>query len=112
MNELEEKLSAVLSDPEELGRLTRMASALLGGAGDAGNEPPPQAEPERGGGLPPALGKMLRDLRGRGKPPLLEGVGPYLDPERRARLERALRLASTARLAGSAWEKMGGWDGL
>ena len=113
MSELEERLNAVLSDPGEMERLTKMAQRLLGGAGEDGGQPEaaaaPAAEPS---GLGAALGQALGKLRAGGRPPLLQAVGPYLDEGRRRRLERALRLASTARMAGTALEKMGGLDGL
>ena len=113
MSELEDRLQAVLSDPAELDRLTQMASRLMGSLGD----PPPEKaedppEPDSGGLSPALLSKVMGVLKGKGRAPLLDGVGPYLDEERRHRLERALRLASTARLAGSALEKLGGSDGL
>ena len=113
MSELEDRLNAVLSDPGELERLTRMAQKLMGGAQSA---EPDQSEAPREEPLPTglnaALGQMLGGLKGKGKPPLLQAVGPYLDEGRRRRLERARRLASTARVAGTALQKMGGFDGL
>ena len=110
MSELEDRLQAVLSDPGEMERLSKMAQRILGGAeteeaAESAAEPPPA-------GLGAALGQALGALRVGGKPPLLQAVGPYLDEERRRRLERALRLAFTARMAGTALEKMGGFDGL
>ena len=112
MNELEERLHAVLSDPGELERLTKTAQQLLGGV----KTPEPESGEREGeaqaAGLPAGWGQMLTGLRARGSPPLLGAVGPYLDEGRRRRLERALRLASAARTAGTLWEQMGGLDGL
>ncbi len=108
MSGLEERLQAVLSDPAELARLSDMARQLMGGAGKeappTGDAAPPKeaAPPER------APGPMKK----RSGPPLLQAVGPYLDEDRRRRLERALRLASAARTAGAALEQLGGLDGL
>ena len=46
MNELEERLNAVLSDPGELERLTKMAGRLLGGgSAEAPEAETPPAEP-------------------------------------------------------------------
>lgn len=115
MSELEDRLNAVLSDPGEMERLTRMAQQLMGGAPSPepnGSEAPDKAEETLPAGLNAALGKVLGGAKGKGKPPLLQAVGPYLDEGRRRRLERALRLASTARVAGTALQKMGGFDGL
>ena len=107
MNELEERLNAVLSDPGELSRLTKMAQQLLGGEEET---PAPEKEPPAG--LPAGLTAALGALKGKGEPPLLQAVGPYLDDPRRTRLARALRIASTARMAGTALQSMGGLDGL
>lgn len=104
MNELEERLGAVRSDPEELSRLAKMAQQLMGGDEKEASAAPPS--------LPAGLSAALGALKGKGEPPLLQAVGPYLDEERRRRLSRALRLASTARMAGSALQSMGGLDGL
>lgn len=95
MSELENRLSAVLSDPAELRRLSEMASRLMGGGAP---EPPKEEAPK-----PPA--------GDRGKK-LLEALGPYLDEERRGRLKRALRLASTAKLAASVLGRTGGDHGV
>ena len=108
MSELEEKIGAVLSDPEQLSRLTRMASRLMGAA----PEPAPEEQSEPAGG---GLGGVIKKLMGKaasGGPSRADAVAPYLDRERRTRLEKALRLASTARMAGEALEEMGGLDGL
>ena len=72
--------------------------------------PAPEKEPPAG--LPAGLTAALGALKGKGEPPLLQAVGPYLDDSRRTRLARALRIASTARMAGTALQSMGGLDGL
>lgn len=102
MSELEERIGAVLSDPEQLSRLTQMASKLMGGAGPKEEAPPPA----------PGLGSLLKTVGSAGRKPLLDALSPYLDEDRRRRLARALRLAATARLAESAFREMGGSDGL
>ena len=110
MNELEEKLNAVLSDPAELSRLSQMASQLMGSmGGDARSEN--AAAPEAPDGLAAMAAKALQGMKGvAGKPPLLEGVAPYISSDRRKRLERALRLASAAHWALPALREMGGTD--
>ena len=113
MSELEERVRAALSDPGELERLTKMAQRIMGGTTAA--EPETRdgsGESERPDAVGAALGRVMGSLRTKNEPPLLAAVGPYLDEGRRRRLERALRLASTARLAGTALEKLGGLDGL
>ena len=111
MGELEDKLNAVLSDPGELERLTKMAGRLLGGgSAEAPEAETPPAEPLPAG-LTAALGEIFSRRKGAAEP-LLQAVGPYLDEPRRSRLQRALRVASTARAASAVWRRMGGFDGL
>lgn len=106
MNELESRLNAVLSDPGALNRLAGMAQQLMAGA-DRKEEPRRESDP-----LGEAAARLLRGMKGAGSAPLLDAVGPYLDEARRSRLERALRLASAARLAAPALREIGGFRGL
>jgi hypothetical protein len=107
MSELEERLNAVLSNPGELDRLAKMARQLM-----QGDAPEPQPSRETGPGLPAGAAKLLRELAGGKKPPLLDAIGPYLAEGRRERLGRALRLASAARTALPALRELGGFRGL
>ena len=72
MSDFEDKLHAILSDPEELERIGRLASALMGGG--AGRS---------------ELGALA------------DALSPWLRPERLSRLRRALRLAGMLRVAGT-----------
>ena len=135
MSELEDRLNAVLSDPQQLQRLTQMASQLMGGlapggdaSGDAGNagntannESPGNNAPAvtegladllGGGALPAMLSRVMQNMQPGKKSPLPEALAPYLNDERRAKLERSLRIASAARMATSAFRGMGGAHGL
>jgi len=111
MSELEERLNAVMSDPEQMSRLARMASRLMGSIAPEPDAPPPKAgsaDEELLGMVSRVLGK----LRGGGdKRQLLGGMAPYLSPARKNRLERALRLAATVRAASTAMEEWGGSGG-
>ena len=98
MDELSGRLSAVLSSPEEMDRLARMARQLMG---QIAPEPEASAGTEDGNDLLPRLQQVMQSLNS-GKQPLLTGLSPYLRPERREKLARALRLASALRLAGAA----------
>ena len=42
------------------------------------------------------------------KTPLLQALSPYLRPERRAKLQKAMRMAKMARLARAALNEYGG----
>ena len=109
MGELENRLDAVLSDPEQMSRIAQMASRLMGSIAPDTEAEAPAAPP----GLDPAMLAMLGRLSGKlggksGKEQLLRGLAPYLSAGRSARLEKALRLAAAAGLAGAALEEMGG----
>ncbi len=102
MDELQESLSRLLEDPEELRRITDMASQLLGG----GEESPPEA-PKL-----PDLSSLMGRLRGGSSDTqkLLQAMKPFLAPERQARLARAMRAAKLASVASAAFTQLGGED--
>ena len=109
MSELEERLNSLLQNPEDLGRIAQMASRLMGQIAP-GEEEKAKAPPDTGdGGMMGAVGRILSQLNDSGgKKQLLNGLSPYLAPKRRQRLEKSLRLASAARLAGVAFTELGG----
>ena len=102
MDELQERLSRLLEDPEELRRMTDMASQLLGG-GEA--EAPEQPKL-------PDLSALMGRLRGGSSDTqkLLQAMKPFLAPERQARLSRAMRAAKLASAASAAFTQLGGED--
>ena len=123
MSEFEEKLNAILSNPESMGQIMNLAQSLnLGGGGEPSGEggpaaPQPEAPPENASsgipdglsGLGSLLGQIDPKLIGRLLPlagelagggndermQLLYALRPFLKPERRDKVERA---AKTARL--------------
>ena len=122
MSDFEEKLNAILSNPESMGQIMNLAQSLnLGGGGEQSGDgtPPPQPSPDAapsGGGIPDGLsglgsllgqidpkliGRLLPlagELAGGGndeRMQLLYALRPFLKPERRDKVERA---AKTARL--------------
>ena len=122
MSDFEEKLNAILSNPESMGQIMNLAQSLnLGGGGEPSGDgtPPPQPSPDAapsGGGIPDGLsglGSLLGqidpkliglllplagELAGGGndeRMQLLYALRPFLKPERRDKVERA---AKTARL--------------
>lgn len=103
MSEFEDKLHAILSDPAEMERISRLAAELMGGGTPA--SPPGDAAPD--GKLLQRLGALLGGAGAGDKAALLNALSPYLKPERRARLQKALRLAGVLRLAGSALREEG-----
>ena len=83
--------------------MTDMASQLLGG-GEA--EAPEQPKL-------PDLSALVGRLRGGSSDTqkLLQAMKPFLAPERRARLSRAMRAAKLASVASAAFTQLGGEDG-
>lgn len=108
MSELEDKISEVLSDPQQMAQITRLAQSLMGG--EAGGDAPDGAQASALPNLD-ALGidgAMLTRLakainansdQSRAERALLEAMRAYLSEKRRDKLDRAMKIA---RLAGIA----------
>ena len=105
MNELEEQINRVLNDPEQLEQITRLARSFMGGEGNQASESPmPDAE---------TLSRLrgLLDTGGGRERALIEAMKPYLSEKRRVKLDKAMRIARLAGLAGRALgEGSGGND--
>ena len=109
MNEFEEKLNAILNDPAEMEKIARLASELMGGETGETSPPPKPDSPPLDGELLGRIAKMLGSAGdGNDKTSLVQGLSPYLKPERQAKLQKALRMAKLARLARAAMEDYGG----
>mgnify|MGYP003533750614 CR=1 FL=1 len=102
MEGLEEKLSAVLSNPQMMQQLMSMAQSL--GAAPPSPEPPP-APPQ----MPNLDLGMLQKVSGIAKQSsidpdqqtLLHALSPYLSGDRIGRLEKAMRAAKMAKFASA-----------
>ena len=110
MDELEEKLNAVLNNPSELEKISKIASAIMGGSGDKPEEPPQEPDIDMG-----MLKQMLSGLRGNGgkkseSRDLLEAMKPFLADKRRRKIDKAMKLARLASLAEIAVGGFGGED--
>ena len=64
MDELGEKLDALLHDPQQLGRIAQLASSLVGDGGETQPPSGPQPEPGFDAGQ---LRRMLSAVRGSGR---------------------------------------------
>lgn len=129
MAELEDKLNAILGDPQAMGQILSMAKALSGGSDPApssGAAPESQAAPPPPGedGAPPLpaapdLGALLGDIdpdllqKGlsllqtyragdRRREALLDALAPYLSPQRREKLDRVRQIIRLSRTAAAA----------
>lgn len=120
METVEEKLSALLQNPQLMQQVMTLAQSL--GDGDSRSPqnvpaPRPQSQNQnqaqsQQNQLDPALLKGLSGLMGRGKADssqqaLLRSLTPYLSRERISKLERAMRAARIAQ-AASAFLNSGG----
>lgn len=93
-NNLAEKLSEILNDPEGMARIQSMAQSLLS------QQTPEQPQPEEPAIDGIKLAKMLGALKSSGtddRSQLLLALRPHLSEERRQRVDKAVKLL---RLAG------------
>ena len=113
MDDLEQKIQSVLSDPAQMAQVLEMAKSL-GITLPAASAPPaaasepsaqaeaaPQPEPPKPGPppMPPGGGLAQRQEA------LLRALEPFLRPARREKIERALQIARLSGLAGGALRK-------
>ncbi|MEI3103600.1 MAG: hypothetical protein V8S97_05325 [Oscillospiraceae bacterium] len=115
MSELEEKLNALLSDPNSMAQVMQMAQQLSGAMGEQKAAPPPPAPPP-GPDLGAALGGLDPKLLGKLLPlagelgtensaalQLLQALRPFLKEEKQGKIERAARLARLIHVGKSCW---------
>lgn len=137
MSDFEEKLNAILSNPEAMGQVMNLAQSLnLGGGGEpsgndgASNPPPqpPQNNAAPGGGVtdglaglgsllgqidPKLISRLLPlagELAGGGndeRMQLLYALRPFLKPERRDKVERAAKTARLIHVGKKLLQSMG-----
>lgn len=108
MGEFDDKLNAILSNPQMMQQIMAMAGSFSQQAS------PPPREPEPPGlSLDPgAMQGMLELLRGtqldRRQHDLLTALGAYLPPDKVGRLQKAMQASRVAKLASTALNKKGG----
>lgn len=128
MNDLEEKLNAILSDPEAMSQVMNLAQSLNlgGGSGELPQEDPPQPAAEDAGlndiaNLGSLLGQIDPNLLQRVLPlvseltsnqndermQLLYALRPFLKPERRDKVEKAARTAKLIHMGKKLLGTMG-----
>ena len=103
MSELEEKLNALMSNPQLMQQIAAMAQSM--GSGQQPQEPQP--EPANSQSMPmldPGLLQMIAKAAGQSgadgnQTALLQALSPYVSSSRLQKLDRAMR---AARLAGTA----------
>lgn len=103
MEDMEEKLSAILGNPQMMSQIMSMAQSM------GGTQEPPQESPIQETSAPafdPAMLQKVAAIAGRSgidshQQSLLHALRPYLSHERIAKLEKAMRAAKLAGLATS-----------
>ena len=102
MDEIEDKLNAVLSNPQMMQQIMSLAQSIGTSSTQKTDTPPPKSE-----GIPDIDLGMLQKLSGfanqgsidRDQRALLKALAPYLSRERIGKLEKAMRAAKIARIA-------------
>ncbi|MCD7749924.1 MAG: hypothetical protein LUH42_07720 [Oscillospiraceae bacterium] len=124
-SDIGDKISAVLSDPEQMGKLAQMAKSLMGQtesnqAQEAETVPLPQQET----GALAALGSDAKLLASLGKAfsggqamnskstALLMAMRPYMRPEKQEKLDKAMKIAQMVHIAGAVMQEYGGGHGI
>ena len=110
MDDMEEKLGAILGNPQMMQQIMAMAQAL----GQPANTPPPPEPPKleappapAPSGMDPALMQKIFGLAkqsgiDKNQQALLKALNPYLSHDRIVKLEKAMRAAKIAAIASSA----------
>lgn len=117
MDDMEEKLGSILSNPQMMRQIMAMAQMLGQSAPQQPPEPPKPEQPRPSIPSPPTgldaamLQRMFALARQSGidknQQALLKALGPYLTRDRIVKLEKAMRAARLAGLAGTALNSSG-----
>ena len=111
MDDFDQKLGSLLSNPELMGKIMSFAQTL--GSTDTSQSPPPKQQTETSQPIPapemPDL-SMLSKMAGFAsqmgidsrQKNLLNALSPYLSDQRLRKLEKAMRAAKLAQLASTA----------
>ncbi|NLV86306.1 MAG: hypothetical protein GX025_03680 [Clostridiales bacterium] len=127
MDNIEDMINGVLSNPEQMKKVMELAGTFLGGENSnpqENQEPAEEAGISAGAsldglmsglsnlpeGLASAAGKLLggSNKSSRDKTQLLEAMKPWLSEKRRGKLDMAMKAAKVMRVAGSVFISKGG----
>ena len=106
MSEMEEKLGAILSNPQMMQQIMSLAQSMNQPQQEQKKEPPPKKDSPAAQFPDLDLG-MIQKLSGfarqngvdQNQQSLLRALSPYLSRDRISKLERAMRAAKMARMA-------------
>ena len=109
MDELEERINSVLSDTQQMEKITRLAQSIMAG-GSQNTENSAVSDMGIDMNMLSRISRLMSagDAREKNERTLLEAMTPYLSERRRGKMERALKIAKLARLARIAIEESEG----
>lgn len=101
MDEMENKLGAILNNPEMMGKIMNLAQSL----GSTQSEEAPNSQPQSFPDIDIGLLQRLSGAARQGgidqkQKSLLSALSPYVSSRRISKLERAMRAAKMANMAG------------
>ena len=107
MEGMEDKLGAILNNPDLMQKITAMAQSLSPTVSQPAAKEPPQAP---GIGIDPAALQRIAGMMGsmgvdKHQRALLSALNPYLSRDRIQKLENAMRAAKMASLAANAVQR-------
>ena len=113
MEELESKISALLSSPDSMEKIMQLARSFAGGGEGGTQDAPPPEESAPGGGFDPKLMQLLASAMKEYAAPsetesLLGAIKPFLGQARMDKLNRAMGIAKLARIAKKILPEIGG----
>lgn len=132
MAQWEEKLGAILNDPQAMSKIMAIAQSLDGGkersepAPKPEPQPAPEADPVQGGPAPEAQPGLDLDPRlmaagmralaaWRGpedsRTALLQSLRPFIKPERHGKLDKAVRVTKLSHVIRAALDTLKGGEG-
>lgn len=107
MDDFGDKLNSILNDPAALSRIGELAKSVMGGDQETKGE-----EPELDPGL---ISRVMSLMNRKGvkseERALLEAMKPFLSERRREKMDKAIKLARLASLAGIAASELGLGEG-
>lgn len=101
MDDISEKLSALLHDPDGMERIKEMAQKLLGSSEEE-EKPPPPPSPFGDidiGAITRIMAMMNKDTGNDSRVRLLMALKPNLSPERQAKVDSAIKILRLIELA-------------
>ena len=113
------RLESILSDPDQMAKITEMAKGLMGQMGQTPPETPAPETATESAAVPAADTKLLsalgRAFSGGGKTrstALLMAMRPYMKQEKQEKLDRAMKIAQMVNIAGTVMREYGGGNGI